>query len=86
MVAEIERENIKFRLNSGRSLAKEKGVKMGRKVGSTKSKETKLNEYKEVIKCLKKGLSVADTLAVCKQKGVKCSTSTIKRVKKEFAL
>lgn len=84
MVAEIERENIKFRLNSGRELAKEKGVKMGRKVGSTKSKATKENEYKEVIKCLKKGLSVADTLAVCKQKGVKCSTSTIKRIKKEF--
>lgn len=84
MVAEIERENIKFRLNSGRDLAKEKGVKMGRKVGSTKSKETKENQYKEVIKCLRKGLSVSDTLAVCKQKGVKCSTSTIKRIKNEF--
>lgn len=84
MVAEIERENIKYRLNSGRELAKEKGVKMGRKVGSMKSKETKENQYKEVIRCLRKGLSVAETLAVCKQKGVKCSTSTIKRIKNEF--
>lgn len=84
MVAEIERENIKYRLNSGRELAKEKGVKMGRKVGSMKTKETKENQYKEVIKCLRKGLSVAETLAVCKQKGVKCSTSTIKRIKNEF--
>lgn len=84
LVAQIERENIKYRLNSGRELAKEKGVKMGRKVGSMKSKETKENQYKEVIKCLRKGLSVADTLALCKQKGVKCSTSTIKRIKNEF--
>lgn len=86
LVAQIERENIKFRLNSGRELAKEKGVKMGRKVGSTKSKETKENEYKEVIKCLKKGYTIADTLSICRDKGIKCSTSTIKRIKKEFAL
>lgn len=84
MVAEIERENIKYRLNSGRELAKEKGVKMGRKVGSMKTKETKENQYKEVIKCLRKGYTIADTLAVCKQNGIKCSTSTIKRIKNEF--
>lgn len=82
--AEKERENIKFRLNSGRKLAIEKGVKMGRKVGSVKPIEKKKEEYKDIIKCLKKGYSVANTLAICQAKGVKCSTSTIKRVKKEF--
>ena len=83
--AEKERENIKFRLNSGRALAIEKGVKMGRKVGSTKSKEQKKDEYADIIKCLRKRYSVASTYAICKEKGVKCSISTIKRVKKEFA-
>ena len=63
--AEKERENIKFRLNSGRKLAIEKGVKMGRKVGSVKPIEKKKEEYKDIIKCLKKGYSVANTLAIC---------------------
>lgn len=84
MVAQLERENIKFRLNSGRALAISKGKKMGRKVGSVKTHEQKAEQYRDVIKCLRKGLSVASTFAVCRQKGVKCSVSTIKRVKKEF--
>lgn len=82
--AEKERENIKFRLNSGRRLAIERGVKMGRKVGSCKTHEQKAEQYRDVIKCLHKGLSTAETYAVCKGKGVKCSISTIKRVKREF--
>lgn len=84
MVAQVERENIQFRLNSGRKLAIDKGVKMGRKVGSIKSAETKQEEYKEVIKLLKKGLSVANVVAICKDKGVKVSISTAKRLKAEF--
>ena len=83
--AEKERENIKFRLNSGRALAIAKGVKMGRRPGSVKSKNQKKEEYGEIIKCLRKGYSAATTYAICKEKGVKCSISTIKRVKKEFA-
>lgn len=84
MVAQLERENIKFRLNSGRALAISKGVKMGRKVGSVKTHEQKAEQYRDVIRCLRKGLSVASTFAVCRQKGLKCSVSTIKRLKKEF--
>jgi DNA invertase Pin-like site-specific DNA recombinase len=84
MVAQVERENIQFRLNSGRKLAIDKGVKFGRKVGSIKSTETKQEEYKEVIKLLKKGLSVANVVAICKDKGVKVSISTAKRLKAEF--
>lgn len=84
MANEFERENIKFRLNSGRKLAIEKGVKMGRKEGSFKTKEQKENEYKDIIKLLRKGYSVASTYAIAKEKGIKCSISTIKRVKKEF--
>lgn len=84
MVAQVERENIKFRLNSGRKLAMEKGVKMGRKVGYRKSREEKEEQYAEVIKLLKKGLSVANVHAICQTKGVKCSIGTIKNIKKEF--
>lgn len=84
MVAQVERENIQFRLNSGRKLAIDKGVKMGRKEGSIKTMEQKAEEYKEVIKLLKKGLSVANVVAICKDKGVKVSISTAKRLKAEF--
>lgn len=82
--AQIERENIKFRLNSGRKNAINRGVKMGRKEGSTKSKESKATEYAEVIKRLKKGDKMTDIAAWCKGKGIKCSLSTIKRLKREF--
>ena len=79
--SEIERDNIKYRLNSGRELAKMKGVKMGRKIGSVKSKEKKVDEYSGVIKNLKKGISVRNTAKLCE-----VSISTVQRVKKEFGL
>mgnify|MGYP003292839853 CR=1 FL=1 len=79
--AEIERDNIRYRLNSGRELAKVKGVKMGRKVGSVKSKERKQEEYGKVIRSLKQGKSIRDTAAICS-----VSVSTVQRVKKEFAI
>ena len=44
--AQMERENIKFRLNSGRQKYINDGGKLGRKVGSTKTTETKEIEYK----------------------------------------
>ena len=43
--AEMERESIKFRLNSGLKRYKESGGKVGRKVGSIKSREQKQEEY-----------------------------------------
>lgn len=84
MANEFERENIKFRLNSGRKLAIEKGVKMGRKNGSTKTKEEKEKEYQSVLKYLKKGLSVANVLKCCRADGIKVSERTIWSLKKEF--
>ncbi|MEE1323718.1 MAG: recombinase family protein [Bacteroidales bacterium] len=84
--AQVERDNIKYRLNSGKENAIKRGVKMGRKKGSVKTEETKKEQYGEVIKLLKKGLSVADIANICKGKGIKCSTSTIKRLKHEFNL
>ena len=77
--ASIERENIQFRLNSGRQLYIEKNGKLGRKVGSVKSREQKEQEYKNVIKELKKGTSIRRTAKLC---DVSCST--VQRVKEEF--
>jgi len=77
--AEMERENIKFRLNSGRERYIANGGKLGRKVGSTKSVEAKKEEYKKVLKELKSGTSVRKTAKLCD-----VSVSTVQRLKKEF--
>lgn len=79
--AELERENITYRLNSGRAQYIRNGGKLGRKVGSTKSKEKKECEYKEVLSYLKKGYSISITSKLCN-----VSMSTVQRLKKEFNL
>ena len=79
--AQLERENITYRLNSGRAKYIADGGKLGRKVGSVKSKEQKQEEYAKVIRSLKQGKSVRDTAAICS-----VSVSTVQRVKKEFGI
>jgi DNA invertase Pin-like site-specific DNA recombinase len=79
--AEMERENIKFRLNSGRAKYIADGGKLGRKEGYRKPKEQKEVEYKEVIKELKKGTSVRRAAKLCD-----VSVSTVQRIKAEFNL
>lgn len=79
--AELERENIKFRLNSGRAKYVEEGGRLGRKVGSSKSIEKKQEEYKDVIKELKHGTSIRRTAKLCD-----VSVSTVQRIKSTFSL
>ena len=79
--AEKERENIYYRLSQGRALARQKGVKMGRKVGSIETKEQRAVKHADVIRCLKKGCSIRDTAKLC---GV--GVSTAQRIKKELGL
>ena len=79
--AELERDNIKFRLQSGLRRYREQNGVMGRKVGSTKSREKKQEEYAKVIKLLKGGQSVRNTAKLCD-----VGISTVQRIKKEFAL
>jgi DNA invertase Pin-like site-specific DNA recombinase len=79
--AQLERDNIKFRLNSGRRLYIERGGKLGRKVGSFKTIEQKREDHKDIISYLKRGYSVRNT-AKLTNKGV----STVQRVKAEFNL
>ena len=79
--AQLERENITYRLNSGRAKYIADGGKLGRKVGSVKSRECKQEEYSKVIRSLKAGKSIRDTAAICS-----VSVSTVQRLKKDFNL
>ena len=79
--AQLERENIKFRLNSGRKLYIERGGKLGRKVGSVKTIEQKKEQYKDIISYLKRGYSIRN-VAKLTNKGI----STVQRIKADFNL
>lgn len=79
--AEMERENIQYRLNSGRRVYIEKGGQLGRKKGSVKSHEQKEEQYKDVLAYLGKGYKIAD---IAKLTGT--STSTVQRLKREFQI
>lgn len=63
--AELERSTIVDRLQSGRRVATEKGVRMGRKVGYHLSDREVLAKYPKVVRKLKEGFSVRETAKVC---------------------
>ena len=75
--AEIERQSIVRRLNSGRERAIEKGVKLGRPKGSKMSNQELLNKYPEVVKKLRKGRSIREIAKICD-----VSPSTVQRIKR----
>ena len=79
--AELERDNIQYRLKSGYNNYREKGGKVGRKPGSVKSVEKLKDEYREVIKELEKGESIRRTAKLHD-----VSISTVQRIKKLFSL
>ncbi len=79
--AEMERENIRFRLNSGRLKYIAEGGKLGRKEGYRKPHEKKQEEYKDVIRELKRGTSIRRTAKLHD-----VSISTVQRIKAEFQL
>ena len=79
--AELERENIAHRLNSGYKQYRANGGRVGRKPGSVKSVERIKEEYRGVIRELEKGESVRRT---AKLNDV--SISTVQRIKKIFSL
>ncbi|MDE6566345.1 MAG: recombinase family protein [Lachnospiraceae bacterium] len=75
--AEMEREAIYFRLNSGRAKYIAEGGKLGRKQGSAESNTVFLSKYPGVVKRLRKGQSVRDT-AKCEN----VSTGTVQKCKR----
>jgi DNA invertase Pin-like site-specific DNA recombinase len=77
----IERKNIQYRLNSGRTNYIQKGGRLGRSVGSIKTQETKKDEYKEALALLRKGYAIRNISKITGD-----SISTVQRLKKEFEL
>ena len=78
--AQLEKDSIAFRLNSGKKLALEQGrCVLGRKKGSVKTKEQKEKEYKEVLVYLNKGYSIRVVSQL-----TKVSVATVQRLKNEF--
>ena len=75
----IERSNIQYRLKSGRANYIAKGGKLGRKKGSVKTEEKKLEEYRDTIALLKKGYSIRN---IAKLQGI--GISTVQRIKNQF--
>ena len=75
--AQLERENIQFRLNSGRRVYIENGGRLGRPKGSIKTSDQKIEEYKEVITLLRKNYTIRDTAKLSGK-----SVSSVQRVKK----
>ena len=75
--AQMERNSIKFRLNSGRAKYIAEGGVLGRPVGTKKSAEQLQKDYPKVVKELKKGTSLRRTAKLCD-----VSLSTVQRVKK----
>lgn len=74
----IERSQIVYRLQSGRSLYKANGGKFGNE-GYRKPREKKAEEYKDVISYLRKGYSIRITAKLTNR-----GLSTVQRVKREF--
>ena len=79
--SELERENIKYRLDSGRAQYIKNGGKLGRKKGSVKTTEQKESQYKDVLTYLRKGYSVRITAKL-----TNVSTSTVQRLKTDFLI
>ena len=85
--SQLERENLIFRLKSGRKVYIDKNLAetgksgLGRKVGYRKPIEKKKEEYKEVLKLLRACYPIRK---VAKLTDV--SESTVKRLKREFCI
>ena len=77
--AKHEREAIKQRLQSGYNQYREKGGKVGRKLGYRKTDEQLEGEYREAIKLLKKGTTMKNVAKLCD-----ISESTVLRLKRRF--
>ena len=79
-VARMERASIKERMDSGLKKYISNGGKVGRKVGYRKNNEKVQEEYSDVIKLLRKGISIRN---VSKLTGH--SVNTILKCKNQIA-
>ena len=75
--ASIERDNIKFRLNSGRNQYIANGGKLGRSKGSNKDVEVLLKQHADIVKLLKTKLAVRKIATLTGK-----SATTVQKIKK----
>jgi DNA invertase Pin-like site-specific DNA recombinase len=78
--ASMELSLIQERLNSGRAKYIRDGGTLGRKVGSTKDDSKLLNEHADIVKFLRQGQSVRNTMKLTGK-----SSGTVQKVKKLMA-
>ena len=79
--AQLERDSISYRLNSGRAQYIKNGGQLGRRKGSVKTREQKEKQYKEVLTYLRKNYSIRITAKL-----TNVSVATIQRLKTEFEI
>ena len=76
-ISEMEKEHIKERTAQGRAVAVAKGVKMGRKEGTSETKAEFLSKHKGAVKMIKeKALSIRDIARL-----TELAPSTIQKLK-----
>ena len=75
-VSQMERSQIRQRIKSGYDSFRKNGGKVGRKNGFTKDTETLLNQHKDVVKYLRQGQSVRNTMKLTGK-----SSGTIQKIK-----
>jgi len=78
--ASMELALIKERLNSGREKYIRDGGKLGRKSGNTKDSKKLLSQHADVVKYLKQGQSIRNTMKLTNK-----SSGTIQKIKKLVA-
>jgi DNA invertase Pin-like site-specific DNA recombinase len=76
-VAALERQQIRTRMESGYRAYREKGGRVGRKLGSTVAPPILLEKHREAVKLLKQGYSVRKVSKLTDR-----SVGTIQKVKK----
>jgi DNA invertase Pin-like site-specific DNA recombinase len=79
-VGRMEKQTLIERINSGLQEAKRKGVKLGRKAGTSDTKEKLTTKYKKALKMLADGRTVRETATL-----TGCAPSTLTRLKKKLA-
>ena len=78
-IARMERSTIKERMDSGYKQFRSLGGKVGRKEGYTKSSDIYRNEYSDIIRLLKKGLSLRNVAKLTNH-----SLNTVSKCKRLF--
>jgi DNA invertase Pin-like site-specific DNA recombinase len=76
-VAALERQQIRTRMESGYRAYREKGGRVGRKLGSTVAPPILLEKHREAVKLLKQGYSVRKVAKLTDK-----SPATVQKVKK----